>query len=362
MAFDFPYPYPAPGTIFAPPNGPSYQWDGEKWLLYVAPTPPPATKTALTRNRVINPNGRISQEGGAGLTNANGYFCDQWQVQNGTAAFQHVTTQIDGKLRLRGTNTVASLAANDYVMLRQPIEGLMLADLLWGQAAGLPTMLQFKISAAVAGTYSIAIQNGTVAPNPPTRSFTHSFALAANTPTLISVPVPPDLIGTWPINTAIGLWLVFTIVSGTTWHTADDVWTAGNFRAGPTITNNIAALNTVDVWDVGFHLDPDNTGRAPPYEERDYGDELALCQRYYQLLFGMYSGNVTSGATYYGTANWIVQPRPGPTLSGVNAGAACFPATAGTLVPTASGIYEIRTANASGAGIYDTSITVNARM
>lgn len=276
MAFDFPA-LPSVGSTYTV-AGISYVWDGIAWNMLPGI---PSGKTAQTRNRVINPCGRISQElGGTGLTNTSGWFADQWYIANTVAGLQHLTNQIGGRLRCRIQNATASIAAGEYVFLYQPLEGLDLADLLWGQTIGLPVVVRLKMSATVAGIYAVSIRN-----QDGTRSYTHCFALAANTPTLISVPVPPCLDGTWVVTAAAGLTLAITLASGTTFKSAaDDVWGTTNSLAGPTITNNASAVNTVDVWDVGFHLDPENTGIAPPFQERGYAEELRLCMRYYEAL------------------------------------------------------------------------------
>ena len=53
---------------------------------------------------------------------------------------------------------------------------------------------------------------------------------------------------------------------------------------------------------------------ATPFEHRSYGEELALCQRYFQQLFSFqaYASNTT---TIQGSAACIISMRATPTLS-----------------------------------------------
>ena len=58
---------------------------------------------------------------------------------------------------------------------------------------------------------------------------------------------------------------------------------------------------------------------ATPFEHRSYGQELALCQRYYELgngyAGGRYSDNLTIGSAYFSTAKRAI---PSVSLSGSN--------------------------------------------
>jgi hypothetical protein len=96
----------------------------------------------------------------------------------------------------------------------------------------------------------------------------------------------------------------------------------------------------------------------------DYASELLVCQRYWQKLYGMFSGNVTTGLTYYNSLNTLGTMRAAPAVSGVSNGAAGFAATAGTFTGTYPyGTFEARAANATtNAGQFQTVVTFNARM
>ena len=81
--------------------------------------------------------------------------------------------------------------------------------------------------------------------------------------------------------------------------------------------------STSSTWD--FELDNIQLelGKvATPFEHRSYGEELALCQRYYYQLTDNHTGYIASGYQYGDTGgwNWLVsfpvQMRVQPTLTG----------------------------------------------
>jgi len=57
---------------------------------------------------------------------------------------------------------------------------------------------------------------------------------------------------------------------------------------------------------------------ATPFEHRSYGEELALCQRYYEAgqTGNIYSNSGSSSGNYYIYWNWKVTKRASPTVTG----------------------------------------------
>jgi hypothetical protein len=248
-------------------------------------------------------------------------------------------------------------------MFVQPIEAIRAADFGWGAAGALPVVLRFKARPANASlplpfTFSISIRNAAA-----NRSFVYNFTLTSTAWQVFTTTVPGDTTGTWAVDTTGGPGISFTTMCGSTFITAPGVWTAGNFLAGPGISNMYTVSGTgVDFADIGLYLDPNNTGLAPPWVTPDYASELLACKRYWQQMFTMFSGNVTSSNGYYGPGSVPVVPRVVPALTGVNAGNQSFPATVGTLTFISGSVHESRVANATASGVFDSIIICNARM
>ena len=70
---------------------------------------------------------------------------------------------------------------------------------------------------------------------------------------------------------------------GTTYRTATlGTWQNGNFLGPSTISNGMSSTsNSFEIGDVGWYIDPNNTGVAPPWEMRSEVDALTESMRYW---------------------------------------------------------------------------------
>lgn len=321
MAMDFPNS-PTNGATYTPAGGPTYVWSNGVWLQTTS-LQVTTTKTARGRNRIVNPCAAVSQENGSTAMTANAYVADQWQfiVSGivGSANGQGAATipSPDGSptvLVIQATTAKASLAAGDYLMLRQPVEGYDIADLNWGTAYAKPVVVRFNAYCPVAGTYGFAIVNG--ANN---RSFSSSFTLAAATWTTVVVAVPGDTTGTWPNTNGLAAEVRFTYAFGSTFVGAAG-WGGGNMAGVTGCTNGAATANqNLLVTDVGLYADPDNTGLPPKFERPSYADELARCQRYYEQV-GITLSN-TAAFQWLNYVSYVVWKRASPTITFVSGNA-----------------------------------------
>jgi len=104
------------------------------------------------------------------------------------------------------------------------------------------------------------------------------------------------------------------------------------------------------------------------YEYRQFGTELALCQRYYTFENGLlggnsvFSGNVTSGSPYYANSFFMQSMRTAPTIVLTNSTNLNFSATVGTPYPRNTDFLENRTANGTGAGYFFSTWTASAEL
>jgi hypothetical protein len=269
---------------------------GNTFLYYVDPGGAPGqwvqqnvtdiaeSKTATTRNRIVNPAFQIAQEQTSTSTST-GYFADQWYAGlggGGTATFSQSITASYPRQTARvliGTADT-SIAATDSLYIGQKLEGQMIADLQWGTSQAIPAVLRFSaLTINAPGTYFIALRDSV-----PSVSFVASFTLAAaNQWYEIEIPIPACTGGTWPNDNSIGGYLTLALAMGSTYHSpSPNAWASGNFLAGAGISNGWgAAGNDFRIGQVGLYADPESTGRAPRFETPDIGDELRRCQRYY---------------------------------------------------------------------------------
>jgi hypothetical protein len=141
-------------------------------------------------------------------------------------------------------------------------------------------------------------------------------------------------------------------------------WTsAGSNFAARAASLGIQTI-TVDIWGVHARVGTWPASAALDYRSRDTGTELRLCQRYFQTsgptgqpVGGnqlMFSGNVTSGQTYYAAKTFAVPMRSAAPLLGYELVAIDnFPASQPTLESSTTFGFIVRcTAVGTGRGAY----------
>jgi hypothetical protein len=257
------------------------------------------------RNRIINGAMTINQRGFSGTPNFE-YTLDRWVFIN-TQTGKFTLSQNAGSVTppagfsnyLGLTSTSAfSVASSDTFLLSQFIEGFNTSDLGWGTANAKTVTLSFQVYSSLTGTFGGAIVNS--ANN---RSYPFSYTVtSANTWTSISVTIAGDTSGTWVGATnGIGLRVRFGLGSGATFSGTAGAWAAGDF-VQPTGTVSVVGTNGATFYITGVQLEVGT--QATSFEYRQYGTELALCQRYaYKRLA---DGSIDSFAVlgqgrYYGT-------------------------------------------------------------
>ena len=309
---DFPAS-PTNGQVFQAPGGPSYIYDNGAWRMAGAPM-----GTANTRNRIVNGAMQISQElGTTGTTTSYAHMADQWQAMITGVVFSAAKTTATAHQISIITTTGKAMTAGDFFGFMQPIEGIRLWDFGWGAAGALPGVLRFDVYGTVTGTFSVSVRNG--ASN---RSLILPFTVTtANVWQTITLTIPGDTTGSWLIDAGTGMQLAIMFACGSTYLTAPNVWTAGNFLGATGITNGAATTgNTFYIRNVGLYLDPLATGVAPRWEMPDEAQELLACQRYWQPCYTSAQWNSGGSVTPWMSFSCTMRIVPAMTRTGtVNA-------------------------------------------
>ena len=257
---------------------------------------PTATQLAGNRNKIINGAMMIDQRNaGASVTVSNGSFItDRFKgyTTTGVYAGQQVSDAPAGftkSLKLTVTSAQASLGSGDYYAIVQNIEGNNIADLNWGTANAASVTLSFWVKSSLTGTFSWTFQN------PGFITYVGTFSIsAANTWQKVTASISGPTSGTWATDTSTGIFFCIGLGNGSTYSTSTvNQWTSGNVF-GATGQVNFISTNGATFYITGVQLEKGAT--ATPFENRLYGTELALCQRYY---FKLVNGN----SQYVGTNN-----------------------------------------------------------
>jgi len=275
-------------------------------------------------NRIINGDKRIDQRNnGAVVTNSNGYNIDRWAdnyTGSGRYSAQQVTTAPAGfaSSLLHTITTAVSPAVSDVYQILQLIEAYNVGDLNFGTASAATVTVSFWVRSSVTGTYAVSINNFLVGTAKKGYLTTYTVNVA-NTWEYKTLMIPGDTAGTWAANTnAAGLTVVFDLGSGSNHNT-----TAGSWQTG-TATNDLrrtaGSVSLISTAGATFYLTGvqiEKGATATPFDFRPIGMELALCQRYYQVMQNI-------GATGYGATgtpldfryNLLVNMRSAPTVVG----------------------------------------------
>ena len=273
------------------------------------------------RNRIINGDMRIDQRNaGAAVTpNTGQYLVDRWRAQLSQASKYSAqrnagaVTPPAGFTNYLGATSLSAytLAGNDQFSIEQVIEGFNIADLDWGTANAKPAVLSFWVRSSLTGTFggSIATTKTAVWVMP----FTYSIA-SANTWTYVTVSIPAATStgGTNNDNTE-GVYVRFGLGStGAGAGGTAGTWTSAGNYIQPSGTVSVVGTNGATFYITGVQLEAGSV--ATPFERRDIGRELMMCQRYYEKLQStrIYGSNANLS---YTTWFFKVVKRATPTIT-----------------------------------------------
>ena len=239
--------------------------------------------SAGRKNLVINGDMRVDQRYGgsaSGVTNAY-YSLDRWQIYENTdaaATIQRSTTAPPGfENSLLWTTTTAdsSLASTEYSMVSTNIEGYIISPLAWGTSSAKTCTLSFWVRSSLTGTFGGSFRNDSS-----NRSYVFSYTInSTNTWEYKTITIPGETTGTWITGSGKGLQLFFSMGNGSAYSgNATGSWASTNYHGLIGETPVVGTTNAT--WYItGVQLEVGKN--ATEFEHRSYGEELALCQRYY---------------------------------------------------------------------------------
>jgi hypothetical protein len=265
------------------------------------------------RNRIINGDMRIDQRNaGAAVTSASAYVVDRfqvgrfatdelaWSIQRDSSA----PTGFVNSTKVTITTAESTFTTNENTYFNQPIEGTNISDLAWGSASAKTVTLSFWVRSSLTGTFGGCLYNSAA-----DRFYPFSYSISsANTWEQKSVTIAGDTSGTWLTTTGIGIVVQWSLGAGPDRLGTAGAWTASN-NQGVTGQVQVSANLNATWYITGVQLEVGSV--ATPFERRDYGRELMMCQRY---CFAVYAND---NYTRYGigecdqsTSTQILIPLP----------------------------------------------------
>jgi hypothetical protein len=261
-----------------------------------------------------------------------GYTLDRFRFGEGGSPTYEVTVSQSSEspdgfassIKYDVTTAQASLAASDQMRLDYFVEAQDLQQVAYGSSNPSTMTLSFYVRSNKTGTYVVYLSK-----DDDSRQQTHNYTInTADTWERKTITIVGDTTGAINNDNGRGIFIGWTLASGTTYTsgTASSTWeasTTANRAAGLTVN---LADSTDNYWQItGVQLEVGSV--ATPFEHRSYGEELALCQRYYQRkssLSGNYVGFATLGAitanTAFGTVEYIGTMRSNPSFNISNCG------------------------------------------
>ena len=305
-----------------------------------------ATTDALTtrvngaggrKNMVINSAMQLAQRGTSiSVSGSSVYTLDRWSMRcdaSTITATQDTDSPTGFATSLKLTNgTGASGSGSDSCYIRQHFEGYNTNHLEIGTANAETVTLSFWVKSSITGTYIVSfIDSG--ADNGYPASYTIS---SANTWEHKTITLTLSTYGSWAgsSTTARNLTINFDLGSGSDRDLTNlNAWNDG-------ASNDFSHSSQVDwvgttgstLYLTGVQLELGSV--ATDFEHRSYGEELALCQRYYYQIThtsarrfgvdGLYSSGTGAGLNVMFTHPVTMRAAPTITLAGTMSGTTSF--------------------------------------
>jgi len=271
------------------------------------------------KNRIINGNMAIDQRNaGASKTltaSTVTYTVDRFGIYCTTGTghtYQQVTDAPAGfvnSLKFTvGTGGTPS-SGQQNVGPYQLIEGLNIADFNWGTASATAVTLSFWVKSSLTGTFCVSVQSINVSVG---YSYVATYSVAsANTWQYTTITIPANTYNVPNTTTGAGASVYFGFGSDSSFITAVNTWTSGDFKFATGATS-VVGTSGATFYITGVQLEKGST--ATSFDYRPYGTELSLCQRYYIKVTGNKTYNsVGALAVISATCRFPVTMRGSPS-------------------------------------------------
>ncbi len=274
------------------------------------------------RNLIINGAMQVAQRGIDVAWASNGYLAlDRFTtVNNNTAGRFSMKQTADGPsgfancLEIDVTTDDTSIAANEHMLVGYKFEGQDLQQIAKGTADAKQITISFYVKGNGNATYMCELFD-----RDNTRLIQQQFSVTSSW-NRVELTFAADTTGAFDDDNLHSLDIQF-------WLHAGSDFTSGTYTAN-TWGSQVNANRAVGISSIysstsnyfritGLQMEVGSV--ATPFEHRSYGQELALCQRYFfttdeadNIIDGF---NVTSGESYYNTYLHPVVMRADPTIT-----------------------------------------------
>jgi len=220
-------------------------------------------------------------------------------------------------LKVQATTAESAVAADEEFRVIYKVEAQDLQQLKFGTSAAERITVSFYVRSSVAATYGFNLyQNDANKVNG--QAYTINSANTWERKTLTFIGNTSDVIND---DTGIGMQLNWFLMAGTDYTSGSNSGWETFATAKHAVGHNANAVATTDnaTWQItGIQLEVGS--QATPFEHRSYGEELALCQRYYQVVpkYTFFIGAVEVGSNSLRAGIPITRPfRASPAIGNI---------------------------------------------
>ena len=322
-----------------------------------------------SRNMIVNGAMQISQRNTSvqkQYDTSNGYYtCDRVRTTQSNLDNAVWTMTQDSHLltgpagfpnswKITVDTAETALAGDEALSFSYNIEAQDCQNLAYGTSDAQTTTTSFWVKSDVTGTYSLTLKQ-----HDASRNIGGTYTIdSADTWEYKTVTFAGDTAGTG-INddSGVGVILYFALSAGTDRTSADNTsWAAYAVnRSAYGQTANVLASAT-DYWQItGLQFEIGLA--ATPFDHKTYGQELAACQRYFQLPGNWQAHSDSSTATAFKIMHsFPVTMRASPTI-GTTGTPTCVKMNANAAGPTTISVVPTANTNGFNGGSFTTMAT-----
>ena len=274
------------------------------------------------RNIIINGNMQVAQRSTSVAVTASGFHtCDRWGIalsSDGRFTMSQASiTDLEGfgkALKLDCTTADTSIASNEILLLYQKFEGQFVQKMQKGFSSAKPVTVSFYVKGNASATYVAELLDQ----DNSSRHINKTFSVTTSW-SRVSLTFPGDTTGKLDSDNASSLRLNIWLHGGSD-YTGGTLQTSWGSIVG---ANRAAGISSFfDSTDREFFI----TGVqmelgevATPFEHQTLSDNLARCQRYYQIsgtarTYGIVANQHTA-TTCYANLRWWQLMRAAPTVT-----------------------------------------------
>tara|TARA_R100000781_G_scaffold47605_1_gene31979 strand:- start:122 stop:1267 length:1146 start_codon:yes stop_codon:yes gene_type:complete len=237
------------------------------------------------RNKIIN-GGMIVSQRQTSTTNSQAFVVDRFkaevtQMDELVQTLEQSSDSPDGfskSIKITTTTPESSVASNEQFRIQTKLEGQDFQDLAYGTSAAKTITISFYVKASVTGTFGFTVYRNESTP----RVITAPYTITTNDWERKTITISGDTVGAAITNdNAERFRLMWGLAAGANFNTASASW--GNYSSanllGGHVTNSLVTTNNATWQLAGVQLEVSD--HATDFEHRSFGQELALCYRYY---------------------------------------------------------------------------------